>query len=452
MFYATLKYSTIMRVKRGILSMMINEPVMKVTSNKRVALLTILILAFVLRLGVAVYWQARVGERFVFGDSLSYWSLAESISQGEPYVYGSYDAKIFRTPGYPLMLAPLFLIWSGEPPIMAARVLGVFWGTLGVWGVWWLARELFGDRAGIIAAALAAVYPGAVAMSVLVLSESAFCPLVICHLAFWVAAWREERRSRATILAVWAGVVSGAATLVRPEWLLFTPFAMTVGLLLCRDRSRQLGLGAVTMLAIVVVMTPWWIRNAAVSGRFVPTTLQVGVSLYDGQSPVANGASNMDFVEPFVEELRREKPVFSDDLFEYRLDRMAKSRALNWSTDNPAQVLHLTVVKFFRMWNVWPNEPSLSAWPIRLGIAIVYLPVVLLGIWGGVKTFGRGWPYVLCWIPAVYLTLLHVIFVSSIRYRQPAMFGFIVLSSGLLAIWGGWDVAQNRVGKLVEKR
>lgn len=425
---------------------------MKTASNNRIALLTILMLAFALRLGVAVWWQARVGEQFAFGDSLSYWSLAASLSEGEPYVYGSYDAKIFRTPGYPLLLAPLFWLWGGQPPLMAARMLGVICGTLGVWGVWWLARQLFGTRAGNVAGVLAAIYPGAVAMSALVLSESVFCPLIILQLAIWVAAWREQRRGRAIVLALWAGVVAGLATLVRPEWLLFTPFALTVGLLLCRNRSRQLRLGAVTMLTMIVVMTPWWIRNATVSGRFVPTTLQVGVSMYDGLSPVANGASDMQFVEQFVDELRRTKPDCADDLFEYRLDRLAKSRAMDWAIDNPGRTMYLTVVKFLRMWNVWPNEPSLSAWPIRIGIALFYVPVMLLGIFGAMKTFRWGWPYVLCWIPAVYLTLLHVIFVSSIRYRQPAMFGLIVLAVGVLAIWGNWSIPLNSVGEREEKR
>ena len=41
------------------------------------------------------------------------------------------------------------------------------------------------------------------------------------------------------------------------------------------------------LAALAVTMMPWWIRNYRVVGRFVPTSLQVGASLYDGWNPEA---------------------------------------------------------------------------------------------------------------------------------------------------------------------
>ena len=95
----------------------------------------------------------------------------------------------------------------------------------------------------------------------------------------------------------------------------------------------------------------------------------------------------------------------------------------------------MAAVKLVRMWNVWPNEAGFSAWPIRLAVALSYAPVLVLGMIGVAGTIRRGWPYVLCWLPAVYFTGLHVIFVSSIRYRQPAMLGLIVLAAGVVGSW-----------------
>jgi hypothetical protein len=107
---------------------------------------------------------------------------------------------------------------------------------------------------------------------------------------------------------------------------------------------------------------------------------------------------------------------------------------------NPGRALQLAGVKFLRMWNLWPNEPRLRSWPVRLAVFFTYTPLLILAIICAWRTLGRGWPYLLCWLPAVYLTLLHVVFVSSIRYREPAMLALLALVAGGIEIgirdWG----------------
>jgi hypothetical protein len=95
----------------------------------------------------------------------------------------------------------------------------------------------------------------------------------------------------------------------------------------------------------------------------------------------------------------------------------------------------LAAIKFARIWNVWPNETSLRNWGFRAVLTIAYLPVLAAGLWGVWRTAGRGWPYVLCLVPAVYFTALHVVFVGSIRYRQPALLVLIVPAAGLVVQW-----------------
>src|SRR5215210_2295611 len=89
--------------------------------------------AFALRVIAAFWWQARLpaGEQFGFGDSASYWALAERVAHGRPYEYGDGGDRIFRTPGYPLVLAPLFW-FRDSPPAIWARVEGAALGTLAV--------------------------------------------------------------------------------------------------------------------------------------------------------------------------------------------------------------------------------------------------------------------------------------------------------------------------------
>ena len=149
------------------------------------------------------------------------------------------------------------------------------------------------------------------------------------------------------------------------------------------------------------------------------------------------GPATCGFVPEFEAALRRQdneqpRPA-THDRFEYRLDRSFRQAAWEWAWTQPARVLHLAGIKFLRVWNVWPNEPVFAAWPVRLVVLVTYVPLIAFAILGAWRFRALGWPVVLCWLPAVYFTLLHTVFVSSIRYRQPALLGLMVLAAGYLA-------------------
>lgn len=418
-------------------------PSMTELRHHKRAWIAILALALTARVAAAVWWENRLGEQqFFFGDSVGYWELARGIAAGEPYQYLTPEARVFRTPGYPAVLSTVFLIYGGSPPVLAARILGALLGTAAVALVGWWATLLVDARAGLIAGVIAAVYPGAIALSVFVLSEAPFCPLMIAQLALWTAAWKASSTAVAARWAVAAGLVAMCAVMMRPSWLLFTPFALAGGALFLRERTRHLLLGGTVLAALLAGMVPWWIYTARVTGRFVPTTLQVGASLYDGLHAGATGASDMRFVPEVTARERAEPSGNPEDVFEYRVDRRMWNESVAWAGAHPGAVLRLVGVKFLRMWNVWPNEPAFRGWATRLALLATYTPLLVVSVVGAWRFTRRGWPYALCWLPAVYLTLLHVIFVSSLRYREPAMLALVPLAAGVISGW--WEKKTPR--------
>ncbi|MDP7018135.1 MAG: hypothetical protein QGG36_20190, partial [Pirellulaceae bacterium] len=121
--------------------------------------------------------------------------------------------------------------------------------------------------------------------------------------------------------------------------------------------------------------------------------------------------------------------------FECRVDERMKRAAVRWATSNPGRVIELMGVKFKRMWSVSPNDGEMSGWKIRALLLLGYTPLIAASILGTALYWNRGWPVLLCWLPAIYTTLLHLIFVSSIRYRQPPMLTLLCVGALLAAHW-----------------
>lgn len=393
----------------------------------------ILVAALAVRLWAAWWWQERLGDPQAFGfpDSHSYWYLAEKLASGEPYEYGGPDFRIFRAPAYPLVLAGLFRVVGTDVPVLDARVVGAVLGTLTVAAVMVLGFVLFDATVARVSGAIVAAYPGAVAMSIFVLAEGLFCLAMVVQLVGWVLAWQATAKWPRRGWAVFSGVASGLAVLTRPSWLLFVPFVLGLLMLGSTARRRHLEVGVWILVGTCVAMGPWWVRNYQAVGQFVPTTLQVGASLYDGLNPDATGASNMPFATPFY---RAQKEADASagvgtEGFEARLDRRLRDAAVEWAVAHPGDVVRLMGQKLVRMWNVWPNADEFRSWPLRLVVAAGYVPVLIAGAVGLWCWGRRGWPYVLCGFPALYFTGLHVVFVSSIRYREPAMLVWSVLAA-----------------------
>jgi hypothetical protein len=380
-------------------------------------------------------------------DTHSYWLLGQHLAAGRPYEYGGPEFQVFRAPGYPLLLAGLFRILGTDAAMIWARLLGAVLGTLAVAGIMWLAQSIFAAygpgvfaRHGMavgFAGLFAACYPGAIATSVFVLAEALFCPLMVLHLVGWVQA---SRSGTTRLRVVWggaAGVAAGAAVLTRPSWLLFTPLALILVLFFGGARRHHWQIGICMIGAMCAALTPWWFRNYRAVGHFVPTTLQVGASLYDGLNPRATGGSDMWFSQAFYELQKVDDAIAGRSAkgFEVRLDQRLRSAAWAWATGHPGHVLRLMVRKFIRMWNVWPNAEEFRSWRLRLIVALGYIPLMVLGCLGLWKWRRAGWPLMLCVLPAVYYTGLHMLFVSSIRYRQPAMMVWLILSAAVVAAW-----------------
>ncbi len=424
-----------------------------------ISVLVVLAMALAARLAVATHWHRTAeqeGRLFRLGDSHSYWTLAKQIGQGLPYQYGSPDASIFRAPVYPIVLTPFTWIEDEPSAVFAARVFGCVLGTAAVGIIMLLAHQLtrelcdtdFRYCAMIFAGIVAALYPGAIGMSVVILSEAVFCPLMLASILLWLRSYRTEQLRTTLLLSLIAGSTSGLGILARPSWLLFPGMLFVAGIALRVPLKKHVSICVLSLFGIALTMSPWWIRNAAITGEFVPTTLQVGPSLYDGLHAGATGASdeNMAFMQQFADEQRIEDAQTASprSTFEYRINRRAQIAAIDWVKSHPGEAAMLAWRKFLRTWSLWPNGGDIGSGTLRLLLTIGCFGILTFALWGsvGIATQSKEellrktwrWSVAVLWLPALYFTLLHMIFVGSIRYREPALL--------LLAVLAGIGIAK----------
>ncbi len=404
-----------------------NEP----SPRSRLVLPALMVGGLVARLAAAVLVEGaarRRGSLCLFDDTAIYWELAGAIRAGRPFSVDQFGVPhlALRTPGYPLFLAGCQAVF-GPTNTLAVRVVQAILGAGCVGLVDGLTKQVLGNRsAARVAAGIAAFEPFWAGTSALILSEAVFVPFLLLMLWGLAALWSPGPR-RPVVVAMFTGAAAGAAVLVKPSFALAVPILPMAWLATARD-GRSLRLTLIVGLGAVVVMAPWWARNARVLGRFVPTASWGGASLFDGLNPSADGSSDMRFLaRPEVRGL----PELDQDAF-------LTKNALEFAREHPWRVARLALIKAGRFWSPWPNAESFRSRTIAAASAAVSLPLffwLALGAW---KCRNDVRALVLLGGPLLYFFALHLVFVSSIRYRIPGMVpAFGLVAAGLVR--GGRD-------------
>jgi hypothetical protein len=183
----------------------------------------------------------------------------------------------------------------------------------------------------------------------------------------------------------------------------------------------------VFLVLAAAMLIPTTTRNYRLFGHFIPVRTGGGAGLMEALGPWADGGPGMD---------RIRYPEFPPGAGEYERDRLCRSAAMTWAGEHPGGVLSLAWAKLRRTWSVTINAADYSSGLYTAMAWLTVAPEFALAI-GGLWLLRRQRAvFVLLLVPAIYFTLLHMVFVGSVRYRVPAM-PFLFILAG---------VALHRIG------
>ena len=244
----------------------------------RLALLTALGLA------VRLVWALAVrGDTPITGDGNEFHQLAGLLADVHRYVEpvaGPLVPTAEKPPLYSLVLAlPAQLGWHA---VAADRVISCLLGagTVAVLGL--LGRRVAGARVGLVAAAIAALYPALWGLDSTVRSESLYGLLIALAL---LAAFRAAEQPSARRCCV-LGVIVGLAALTRSEALLLV-LLLGVPLVRLVPRGGRFRAVALVVAGCALVVAPWLARNWIVFDRPAPISTNVGGLFAGANCPTA---------------------------------------------------------------------------------------------------------------------------------------------------------------------
>lgn len=403
----------------------------------------IILVAILLRLAVAFLMGDQVVVLPGIFDQVSYHTLASRLLTGHGLTFPTTWWPITR-PGEPTAhwsytyIGYLTAIYAavGLHPLVARLLQALLTGILMPWLAWRIGRRLGGPAAGLLTAAVVALYLYFVYYATALMTETFYIIAILWGIDLTLDLAREPQKRGSWLLL---GLALGLAVLLRQLILLLVPFWLLWLFFRIRRQHSTLSAngrtfpawhawltGSILTLAIVTIMIlPFTIRNYLAFHRFVLLNTNSGYAFFWGNNPV--------YGDHFVPILTSDMPSYQElippelrSLDEASLDSALMARGIGFVLADPGRFIRLSISRIPAYFIFWPSADSgLLSNIVRTFSYGLLLPLSLLGIamwWrqtaGGLLAHALNDAGLLLCLSLIY-TLVHLLSWALIRYRLP---------------------------------
>lgn len=300
-----------------------------------------------------VWESGAIAESLVAGRGFAFDWRAMLGTPPEPNV-----ASTWWPPAYPLFLAACHIAAPGAPYLAASLAQAALSAAIPIL-VFLLGRRLFGERAGWIAALIAAVHPPLLGFAALIQTALFEIFWTTLALTFAVRAGAAPdatappqsatTRSAPNRDAFLAGLAAAVAGLTRPPALaivLIAPLAWRATGLPWRAIARR---AAALFLGVALLIGPWVARNHRVRGEWILVSSNGGWNLYIGNNP--QGPSDRIGLARAIPPALHQRLMTMNEV---EGDRYLRGLALEYIRTHPAETARRVLARAGDL--VWFNE------------------------------------------------------------------------------------------------
>lgn len=407
-------------------------PVVRIPINPTTILIAICAAGLILRaLSVFVF----AGE-FPRGDARwNHETAIHILGNGGYSLVGTGQPTAWNLPGYHFVLALIYGIFA--PNHLYAGAFHAIVGVACIVLVYMLAKEYVSDKVALACAAMYAIWPSAIIVYTPKLHNTTlFSFFVLAVIILSTRAYRNPTAKNLLILFATLAI----SIYVRPELVLF-PFAL-FGIFMAKriPFKGALGLTLLAFAVILVVLSPWIVRNYLVFDKFIPLSTSGSYNMAKGNSLRLTGNGHGGAIFPPGADT--DKPVSSYELYwqenGYRI-------ALDGITNNTGEWMAAKAKVIYWLWNsdtprhfsstsIDPETAAL-VWPY---IRVHWMMVLMLAFAGVVATCLRAGnalakrqsmePAIILVLLLVYWNLFFIAMFGLARYNVPVIPCLIILA------------------------
>lgn len=399
-----------------------------------------LILFFSFAISVAYSFHFKIQPMV---DARSYDVIAINIVNGQGYredldIDVAYDTAIARIgPLYEYFLAGIYKIFGHH--YEAVWLIQAALHALTAYLIYLICLLIFREtekrqQIALIAAAIIGFYPDLIEISSMLMTETFYLFLVCLMLYIFFYYFDKYKFWSAMAL----GAVSGLAVLARPPVLFFIPV-----ILFCFFKKSKILLGLVFLAVLLLVFTPWTVRNYKIYDRFMPFGTGGNFNFEIGNYHGATGEQ-----EPSLEQYEFRS---THTMVESAGQSIKQFKSFIWNY--PAEFLKLTLLRINKYFSVtrpmgfWFYQKGIGQLLFIFSSAFASVILFVFGLGGFIQSLKQRNPqlsYLLVF--TIFTPLILFITVVETRYRFQ-IYPLLAVLAGFFAVdwWQKKNWWKNKI-------
>ena len=399
-----------------------------------------LLVIFILGLALRILFTLYLEDKIYWLDGFAYDGLATRLLEGKGYVNQDGVPTAFRAPAYPFFLAFLYATLGHH--FWLVRIVQCLIDCATILILFSVSNSIFSRKVAIIAAFIYSIYPLFIYSANTFFPTTLFSLLLSLVILFLIKLDQKLTLSGAASL----GIIVGLAALTVPTILFFFPLGI-IWLYIAHNQARPKVLfhAAITFLAMLLILSPWLLRNYRIFNKPFVIATNGGYNFWMGnnEKTTASTGNTIKFPASLSQQL-------AEAGNEVAQERIFYQQGFQFIQQNPARFVKLTFLKVLNLWRLYPNpdtgykiSPTLS----KILSIVTYGPVLLLAIAGFILSFSQRKKYV-CLMLCLFLsfTVGYALFITKVRFRLPLEPYLIILASfAMTRFWNDRKKIMNRL-------